>query len=119
MSYTGDLKLKMCRQTVVVAGTPNKLITDPVRPADWKCIAIRIRAYKTNTGNIYVGTQAALVTTTDYSDILAPGEVWAARIGDLAFKYGRFIDLTHIWLNSDVAGDGISYTALMEQEPAT
>jgi hypothetical protein len=117
MSSTGDLKLKMCRQTVAAAGTANKLIADPARPADWKCIALRIRAYTGNAGNIYVGTQGSLVTSTDYSDILAPGEVWEARISNEDRKYGRFIDMTHIWLNADTSGDGVSYTALMEQEP--
>jgi hypothetical protein len=117
MSFTGDLKLKMCRQTVAAAGTPNKLITDPVNPKDWKCIALRIRAYKTNTGNIYVGTQGSLVTATDYSDILAPGEVWTVRISNEDRKWERFIDMTHIWLDADTTGNGVSYTALMEQEP--
>lgn len=115
MSMTGDLKLKMCRKTVTTAGTEEALVTGD--RAAWRCIAIRIRAYKTNTGNVYIGGDNR-VLATDYSDILAPGEVWEARVGDYDRKMGAFINMTEIWLDVDVAGDGVSYTALMEMEPA-
>ena len=116
MSLTGDLKLKMCRKVVAAAGTEEALVAGS-RSA-WRCIAIRIRAYTTNTGNIYVGSQAGLISSTDYSDILEPGEVWEARVGDYDRKMGAFLNMTEIWLDADVNGDGVSYTALMEMEPA-
>jgi hypothetical protein len=112
MSVSSDIKLKMCRKTVTAAGTPEALVAGS-RDV-WLCKAIRIRAYMTNTGNIYIGGDNQ-VSATDYSDILAPGEVWTAKVEDL----GKFcyINMTQIWLDADVSGDGISYTALVESEP--
>ena len=114
MSLTVDLKLKMCRKVVAAAGTPEALVTG--RRDDWRCLALRIRAYKTNTGNVYLGGSNE-VSAADYSDILAPGESWEVRVGEIDRKLGAFFDMTQIWLDVDTSGDGISYTAVMEMNP--
>lgn len=112
MSVTSDIKLKMCRKVVAAAGTPEALVAGP--RDFYLCKAIRIRAYKTNTDNVFIGGDNR-VSATDYSDILAPGEVWTAKVEDLG--YNKYINMTQIWLNVAVAGEGVSFTALMESEP--
>ena len=112
MSVTSDVKLKMCRQVVAAAGTRVALVTGP--RDFYLAKAIRIRAYATNTGNIYIGGDNR-VAAADYSDILAPGELWTAKVEDLGEN--KYINMTQIWLDADVSGDGVSFTALMESEP--
>jgi len=112
MSFTSDLKLKMCRRTVQVAGTREAFLTGP--RGDYLAKAIRIRAYATNTGNIYIGGDNR-VLSTDYSDILAPGESLTIEVGDLGARV--YINLTKLWIDADTNNNGLSYTAIMESEP--
>jgi hypothetical protein len=112
MSLSTDLKLKMCRRTVTAAGTREAFYTGP--RGDYLAKAIRIRAYATNTGNLYIGGDNR-VSATDFSDILAPGESLTIEVGDLGRNV--YINLTKLWIDAAVSGDGLSYTAIMESEP--
>lgn len=84
-------RIKGGRKTVSSVGTAEALAGDtPIR-------SVNITALRTNTGNVYYGDSD--VSSTTYSDILAPGDARGIRIDNL----------NKIYLDVDTAGEGVSY----------
>jgi len=102
-----EIRLITAQRAVTAAGTPEK-IKEAVESVQNQVISIKIRAKTGNAGDIYLtyGDQRAAASTT--GDILAPGEV---SILDVHNIYDGYLDLSKIWIDSSVNGDGISYTA--------
>ncbi len=71
--------------------------------------SFKVRARLTNTGLIYIGNSTVDDTT---GDILSPGEsIWYETI---EFGLDRYLNLTQIFIDADISGEGISFTALRE-----
>lgn len=108
--------VKTCRRTVTTAGTPEPFRTGVGAGGDPYFIvkSLTIRAYTTNTGNVYVG-DSNRVSSTDYSYILAPGETVSLDATDVGPQH--YIFLTQIWLDVDTDGEGLCWIAISDVEP--
>ncbi|MHA1852586.1 MAG: hypothetical protein ACTSUF_03655 [Candidatus Heimdallarchaeaceae archaeon] len=84
------------QSTVPTPGTPTEVISTV------KTYLVIIRAHTTNTGNIYVGGQGVTPAT---GFILGAGESLAIPIDNLKKR---------IWIDADVAGEGVSWIALVD-----
>ena len=107
-----EVHLKTCRRTVTTAGTREPFETGI--PAFYLVKSITIRAYATNTGNIYLG-DSNRVSSTDYSYILAPGETLSLNVEDL--DSDLYLYLTQWWIDADTDGNGLCFAALTDVEP--
>jgi hypothetical protein len=102
-----DLELIPGQKTVTTAGTREPLSTG--MPENIKVIALQIRAHKTNTGNIYVG-DVGVSNTNSY--IMAAGENIDLALNIEEIDRGIRINLSQIYLDSAVNGEGVSFLAL-------
>lgn len=102
-----ELKILTAQRAVTAAGTPEKIKEAP-ETFQAKVISITIRANTTNAGNIYLrnGDDLSAVATTCY--ILTAGEVITIDLNQI---YDAWLDLSHIYIDASVNGDGISYIA--------
>jgi len=82
------------RRDVTTAGTAEPIILDSILIED----KVTIKANEGNTGNIYVGNNSV---TNANGLILSAGESVDLKIDDLS----------KVYVDADVAGDGISYIA--------
>ena len=100
-----EIKIFTNQRVVTAAGTPEKIKEAP----EWqknKVISIIIRAHTGNAGFIYVHETQAASAAIGY--ILSAGEVAILDVHDI---YDGYIDLSKVWIDSSVDGDGISYVA--------
>ncbi len=77
---------------VVTAGTRVQLAGNNAK-------AVRLRALKTNTKNIYFGSNAV---SSAVGDILSPGESIGLSVNNLNV----------LWIDADVSGEGISWSVI-------
>lgn len=103
--------VKTCRRYVAAAGTPEPFETG--NPAFYRVLSVTIRAYTTNTDNLYLG-DSNRVSATDYSYILAPGESVSLSAGQDAYGKDRYIDLTKMWIDADTNDNGCCFIALVD-----
>ena len=101
-----EIKLFTAQRVVTAAGTPEKIKEAP-EFQQVKVISIMIRAHTGNAGVIYVAYETMLASAA-FGYILAAGEVAILDVHDI---YDGYIDLSKVWIDSSVNGDGISYTA--------
>lgn len=104
--------VKCCRRTVTTAGTIELFETGI--PAFYAVKSVTIRAYSTNTGNIYI-CDSNRGSSTDWSYILAPGETVTLEATPLGPQY--YIFLTQLWIDADTDGNGLSFIAISDIEP--
>lgn len=91
-------RLKSFKKAVTTAGTRVQL-TATVTNA----YGLRIKAIKANTGHIYVGDSTVSATVGDF---LEPAETLSSVP---SFDSQSIpVDLTQIWLDSSVSGEGVS-----------
>jgi hypothetical protein len=109
LSESTDLKIISARKTVTAAGTKEVIRTGSL--GEVRVRAFRMRALTNNTGNVYFG--AGDVSST-VGDVLAPGEVWDISVSDEEWKHGLAINLSKLWLDVDVSGEGVSYTLVRD-----
>jgi len=86
---------------VAAAGTEVRLTATPTLVSK-----VLIVAKDGNTGNIFVG--GALVSSTSYGVTLTAGESVSLSAGDVQAEVG-LIDLSTIWIDCSVSGEGVSY----------
>ena len=110
MSYSADLKLVTGQRVVTAAGTPEALIETPANVKEARVKLVIIRAHTGNGGDIYVGANNSVASTTGY--ILTAGETVELDVSDE--EYDVRLDLTQIWIDADNNGEGVSYLALRE-----
>jgi len=104
--------VKTCRRNVGTAGIPELFETGV--PAIYAVKAVSIRADADNNGNIYLG-DSNRVSSTDYSYIMAPGEVIDLSAVPLGPDY--YIFLTQLWIDADTDGNSLSFIAISDMEP--
>lgn len=99
---SNDLTFTGATKTVTTAGVREILGTSvtPVR-------SILITALSTNTGVVYVGGQD--VSSTVYGKALRANEALDISVPQDAWAKGEAINLSKIWLDVDVSGEGVSY----------
>ena len=101
-----EIKLFTAQRVVTTATTPEKIKEAP----EWqksKVISIMIRAHTGNAGFIYVSYEQSAASAA-FGYILAAGETLILDVHDI---YDGFLDLSKIWIDSSIDGDGISYVA--------
>lgn len=106
-SLSSDLQFKANRKTVTASGTREALLSTG-SIYDLRVRALRVRALTTNTGNVYIGD--ATITTTTFSDILAPGEVLSLSVDMDEWRAGKALNLAKIFLDVDTSGEGVSFS---------
>lgn len=102
-----EIEVLTAQRVVTTAGTQEQIKETPEN-VDEKVISIVIRAHATNTGNIYVANQANRANASTVGYILAAGETLLLDVHDFL---DAWLNLARIWIDSDVDGEGISYTA--------
>lgn len=104
-----EIKILTDQRVVTAAGTAEKIKEAP-EYVDAKVIAIHLTAHLTNTGNLYIANEdnraAAAILANGH--ILAPGDVWDIDVSQFA---DGWIDLSKIYVDAAVSGEGFSYTA--------
>ena len=105
MSYSSDMEILATRNTVASAGTREQLATG--RPALMRVKSLVIRALTTNTGKIYVG--GFNVSSTAGHD-LDPGAPIIFEVTDREWEFGKAVNMTKIWIDAAVDGEGVVYT---------
>jgi hypothetical protein len=95
-------ELRTAQKTVTVAGTAEPLTSS--YKSTWK---VRIKALSTNTANVYVGDST--VSSSNGYQLIADQELELSAI----FAQDNFImDLNEIYVDSDVAGEGVAIAYL-------
>lgn len=95
-----DLKIKGGYQTVVTAGNPVQLSSDPVF-----CTEILIQSSRTNTGRIYVG--GSDVNNSDTNGVVLNPPPAAGLVGDSIRMYATNLD--QIYLDAQNNGETVTY----------
>lgn len=105
--------------TVAVPGTPVCVTTGQASPTSVHqhlCHGVRIQAWPANTDLIYVGSSAAMVRATGvgvYGVIGIPGATGEIPYLDFGHSpQSNPIDLTQIWIDANVGGEGVIVTPL-------
>ena len=101
-----EIKLLTAQRAVTAAATPEKIKEAP----EWqesKVISITIRANTGNAGVIYL-SGIALTASAAFGYILSAGETITL---DVSKFFDAHIDLSKVWIDASVNGDGISYVA--------
>ena len=102
-----EIKIITNQRVVTAAGVPEKVKEAPEFQKAW-VISITIRAKTGNAGFIYVCHWDDRATITTEGHILSAGETLLLDVHDI---YDGYIDLSKIWIDASVNGDGISYIA--------
>lgn len=97
------------QKTVTVAGTREALSLG--QPYNTQVQAVTIRALSSNTGIVYVG-DSIVAAANGYT--LTAGETISFSIDGLEWNVGSYIDLTQIWLDVSVGGEGVCVTYLRD-----
>lgn len=95
------------QRAVTSAGTPEKVKEAPEQQKN-KVIALTVRAHTGNAGFIYVAYDQN-AASAGFGYVLAAGETLTIDIHDVI---DGFLDLSKIWVDASVNGDGISYIAI-------
>lgn len=106
-----ETKIITAQRVVTTAGTPEKIKEAP-EYVNSQVIAVEFRAHTTNTGNIFITYEAPSGDPANASTvgrILAAGEVFPIDMHDFKDMY---IDLSKIWFDAAVSGEGLSYAAV-------
>ena len=101
-----EIRLITAQRVVTAAGTPEK-IKEALESLQNKVISIQIRAHTGNAGVIYVAYEQ-LAASAAFGYVLAAGETLTLDVHDI---YDGYLDLSKIWIDASVDGDGISYIA--------
>jgi hypothetical protein len=102
------LKLSHFRKTVTTAGTREQLTTSEV-----KSPSVSIQALRANTNTVFIGNNQ-VSSTTHFVSLAAGGTtVLSAEAFGLA---GAQIDLSQIWLDVGVNGEGVVVGYLDRQD---
>ena len=101
-----EIKILTAQRVVTTATTPEKIKEDPEFQKS-KVISILIRAHTGNAGVIYVSYEQSAASAA-FGGILAAGETLTLDVHDF---YDGYIDLSKVWIDSSIDGDGISYVA--------
>jgi len=101
-----EIKLITNQRVVTTATTPEKIKEAP-EFQQVKVISITIRAHTGNAGVIYVAYEQ-LAASAAFGYVLAAGETLTLDVHDI---YDGYLDLSKIWIDASVNGDGISYIA--------
>lgn len=110
MSLSSDLVVAAAVKTVTAAGTREPLATGP----GVRVRAVTIRALSTNTGNVWVGDVRVIAATPAFGYVLAPGEVVSFSVDMPEWTAGNAVNLSKIYLDVDVAGEGVCYVYVRE-----
>ena len=100
------IKFITAQRAVTAAGTPEQIKETPETQHN-KVISVTLRANTTNAGYIYVSMNSQAASAA-FGYILSAGEVITLDVHDI---YDGFLDLSEIWIDASVSGDGISYLA--------
>ena len=101
-----EIRLITAQRAVTAAGTPEK-IKEALESLQNKVISITIRAHTGNAGFIYVAYEQSAASAA-FGYVLSAGEVLPLDVHDI---YDGYLDLSKIWIDASVNGDGISYIA--------
>jgi len=101
-----EIRLITAQRVVTAAGVPEK-IKEAVESVQNKVISVTIRAHIANTGLIYVAYERS-AASAGFGYMLSAGETLTLDVHDI---YDGYIDLSKIWIDSAVDGEGISYIA--------
>lgn len=110
MSASTDLKIQSAVKTVTTAGAREPLA---VGNGNIRVRSVTIRALTTNTGNVHVG-DTRVVNTPAFSYVLAAGEALSYIVDWDGWQHGEAINLNAIYLDVDVAGEGVCYTVMKD-----
>ena len=109
MRESADLNVVGAQTVVAAAGTRVPLATG--FPSNTRVRSVTIRALATNTNNMYVG-DATVAAAVSY--ILAAGETITVEVSDAEWKTGTSVNLSNIWLDAAVNGEGVCYLYVRE-----
>jgi hypothetical protein len=105
MSLSSDCLIEGAVKTVTAAGTREKLATGDIE--DMRVRGVTITALSSNTGVVYVG--GSNVSSSVYGKELKAGESVDIYVDHEAWKTGESINLSKIFLDVSVSGEGVSY----------
>ena len=103
----GRLRVESGQTVVAAAGTAVQLTTKAA--GDTEVLSVTIKALSTNGGLVYVGGPG---TAAANGHPLSANETQTYEVTDELRKEGWIIDLSLIWLDAAVNGEGVSYTTL-------
>lgn len=109
MSQSSDLTIFSGQKVVTAAGTREPLATG--KPNEMRVKTVTIRAHVTNGGDIYVGDDGV---SSSVGYILSPGETVTYEVEAEEWAQGLSVNLTKIFLDAAINGEGVSYTGLRE-----
>lgn len=105
MSLSSDMLIEGAVKTVATAGVREKLATGDL--PNIRVRSVTITAEADNTGSVYVG--GGNVSSTVYGKELKAGESVDISVEQRAWERGESVNLSRIWLDVSVNGDGVSY----------
>jgi hypothetical protein len=104
MSESTDLIIRSGQTVVAAAGTRVILLAGD--PQNIRVKSVNIRALSTNGGIIYVG--GSDVSNLVGRELIANENV-TIQVSDEDWKHGSSVNLSKIWLDASVNGEGVSY----------
>lgn len=105
MSLSLDMEIAGAIKTVPVAGTRAPLATG--FPNVVRVRSVTITALSTNGGLVYIG--GTDVSSTVYGKELKAGDAVDIYVEQRAWERGESVNLSKIWLDVSVNGEGVSY----------
>src|SRR4030042_1418812 len=109
MSLSNDIEIMSAVKTVAAAGTREPLAIG--RPDVMRVRSVNIRGLSTNGGIVYIGDST--VSSTVGRELLA-NESITLQVEAEDWKHGSSINLSKIYLDVSVNGEGVSYLVLRD-----